>query len=347
MPFGNEYGDLITDALLNEITEDFDKQTDRRSFIKKTARWAGTAILLGSLGGIISCGKKEKPAEVLPTRSAKKPSARSESGNPDLSIARDENPSRATVKAIDAIGGMRRFVNPGNTVLIKPNASFMKPVDSATSTNPFVLKEIIRMCKECDASRVIIIDHTLQGDAKACLRVNGIGEIAKNAGAEIIAYGCEDTGHGITARIQGGYILNAVNIYPEVLQADVVISVPKAKHHSSTGVTLGMKNFIGVTTHMSELHALDIHKAIADLNLLIKPDLCVIDASTILLDNGPGGPGPIRRENAIIASHDIVAADSFACQFFGAEPKDIDYILLADKAGIGTMDYGKLKIKET
>lgn len=347
MSFEKEDVDLITEALLSEISEELSKQTDRRSFIKRAARWAGTAILLGSLGGVISCGKKEEHVKVLPSRKSKKPSAKGDSGNPDLSIARDENPSRAAAKAIDALGGMKRFVNPGNTVLIKPNASFMKPVDSATSTNPLVLKEIVRMCRECGASRVIVMDHTLQGDARACLRANGIWEIAKTAGAEIIAYGCEDTGHGVDTRIEGGYILDTVNIYPEVLEADVVISVPKAKHHSSTGVTLGMKNFIGVTTRMSELHATDIHKAIADLNILIKPNLCVIDASTILLDNGPGGPGPVRRENAVIASHDIVAADSFACQFFRVEPKEIEYIMLADRAGIGVMDYGKLRIAET
>ncbi len=339
-------GDSVPDDLLREIAEELIRHTDRRTFLKKTARWAGTAILFGSLGGIISCGENKRPVKIQPSRATRKPRATGDSAFPDLAIARDENPSNAAVKALDALGGMKRFVKPGDVVVIKPNASFMMPPESATSTNPFVVREIIKMCKQCQASRVIVMDHTLQGDANACLKANRIGEMAKGAGAEIIAYGGEDTGHGIETIVEGGYILESVSIYPEFLQADVVISVPKAKHHSTTGVTLGMKNFIGATTRMSELHARDIHKAIADLNILIKPDLCVIDASTILLDNGPGGPGPVRRENAVVASRDIVAADSFACQFFKIQPKEIDYIVLADKAGIGTMNYEKLNVTQ-
>ena len=238
-------------------------------------------------------------------------------------------------KAMDAVGGMRRFVKAGGTVVVKPNASFMDGPQAGTSTHPEVVASVVTMCRKAGAAKVIVMDHTLRGAAQTCLQSNGIGAAVKQAGGEILAFGAGESGHGVDAAIPGGVALHKTNIYPELLSADLVITVPKAKHHGSAGLSLGMKNFIGVITEMSSIHNVGLHQGIADLNTLIKPGLSIVDATTILLDNGPGGPGPTRSANTVIASHDVVAADAFACTLFGKSPSEIGYIVAGNRGGLG------------
>ena len=147
------------------------------------------------------------------------------------------------------------------------------------------MKEILPIATPND------LDYIPTGTPEQCLGAIGADEAARRAGAEVIAYAGSDHGHGIEVDIPRGKAMKSTSVYPEVLEADVIITVPKAKHHSGTGLTLGMKNFIGVTTYMSKIHQYDLNQAIADLNTLVLPSLSVIDASLILLENGPGGPG--------------------------------------------------------
>ena len=326
-------------ALLSEV--------ERRTFLKRAGRFGG-AVLLGTyLGFLASCGR-EQAARV--TRTAPVPSpppsnAPAPLPGADLAVATGADPSEITRKALDALGGMGRFVSRGDVVVVKPNASFTGKPEEGTSTHPEVLSQVVSMCREAGASRVIVMDHCLRGTPQACLTGNGIGVAAQAAGAEIIAYAAHDSGHGMAAAIPEGLSMRQVNIYPEVLSADVVITVPKAKHHGSTGLSLGMKNFIGVTSNMSNIHNYDLNQAIADLNTLVKPKLSVVDATIVLLENGPGGPGKTAALNTVIASGDVVAADSYACTLFGVTAKQVPYIVHGGRAGLGEVDYNKLNIR--
>jgi len=317
---------------------------ERREFIKKAGRWAGGLLLAGSLGALAGCGKKAEPvvrSTVPSSAPATQPAATSAA---DLAVAMGPSPAEITRKAIDAIGGMGRFVKPGYTVVVKPNASFMDGPQAGTSTHPEVAAQVVALCREAGATRVIVMDHTLRGAAQTCLASNGIGAAVKQAGGEILAFGAGDSGHGVDAAVPKGIALRQTNIYPEVLKANLVVTVPKAKHHGSAGLSLGMKNFIGVVTDMSNIHNVGLHQGIADLNTLVRPGLSVVDATTILLDNGPGGPGPTRAANTVIASRDVVAADAYACTLFGVSPSAIGYIKYANRAGLREIDYNRLRI---
>lgn len=330
-----EEGDLTSGALLREV--------ERRDFVKKAGKWTGGLILAAYLGTLASCGRKTAPVvrRIVPETTAAVPPPGAQA---DLAVAAGSSAGEITRKAVEAIGGMGSFVKEGDVVVVKPNASFLDGVSAATSTHPDVVGQVVAMCREAGASRVIVTDHCLRGTPEACFGANGIGEAVRKNGGEVIAYGAGDTGHGVDAEIPQGVVMKRTNIYPEVQEADVVITVPKAKHHSSAGLSLGMKNFIGVTTHMSSIHNLDLHRAIADLNTLVRPALTVTDATIILLDNGPGGPGPTKAANEVIASSDIVAADSYACTLFGLSASDVPYIVYGNQAGLGEVDYNKLKI---
>lgn len=314
---------------------------DRRDFLKKAGCWAGGVILGGALAAASGCGAKE--GEVT-RESAPSSSPAPAAGLPDLAVATGPEPGRTARKAIEALGGMSRFVKPGYFVVVKPNASFTDGPEAATSTHPEVVRQVVEMCRQAGAARVVVMDHCLRGSRDACLGGNGIGAAARQAGAEILVRDGSDSGHGVEASIPSGVAMRRASVYPEVLQANLVITVPKAKHHSSAGLSLGMKNFIGVMTGMSDIHNYGLHQAVADLNTLVRPGLSVIDASVILLDNGPGGPGTTHAANTVIAGRDVVAADSYSCALFGRSGADIGYIAAGHRAGLGEIDLNRVRI---
>lgn len=318
-------------------------EVERRAFLKKAGKWAGGLLLATYLGSLTSCGGKESAetavTEPAPATVTPKP------GPADLSVSSGGNPGEMARKAVDALGGMGRFVEKGDLVVVKPNASFLDGLENATTTDPRVVGEVVAMCREAGAARVIVMDHILCGTVRDGFgEGSGIGDAVERNGGEIIAFDASDRSHGVETEIPGAKSMKETSVYPEVLEADAVITVPKAKHHSGTGLTLGMKNFIGVTSNMSRIHTFDTHQAIADLNTLVRPSLSVVDASVILLDNGPGGPGPTREAGQVIASSDVVAADSYACTLFGLTAGDVPYVVHGGEAGLGEVDYNKLRI---
>ncbi|MFH1150162.1 MAG: DUF362 domain-containing protein [Actinomycetota bacterium] len=339
----NRFDGLVDPEEIERVIRRLGGDLERREFLKKMGRLAGGVLLGASLGAVAaSCGgrtptvtRTSAPATSPPPQPA--PAA-------DLAVATTGTPAEMTRKALDAIGGMSRFVQAGNVVVVKPNASFMDGLEGGTSTNPDVVAEVIKMCREAGAARVLLVDHTLRGAAEACLNANGIGAAARAAGAELLVRGGSDQGGGVTTPIPNAVAMTSADVYPEVLAADVVITVPKAKHHGSAGLSLGLKNFIGVTSNMSEIHNHGLQQSIADLATLVRPKLSVVDATVILLENGPGGPGATRAANTVIASGDVVAADSYACTLFGMTAADVPYIVHAAEAGLGTTDFNALKV---
>jgi uncharacterized protein (DUF362 family) len=130
------------------------------------------------------------------------------------------------------------------------------------------------------------------------------------------------------------------------VEADKVINLPVAKHHSLSGLTLGMKNWIGaVGGGRWSLHQ-DIHQTVVDLARFFKPAFTLIDATRIMLRNGPSGgsPGDVAVKNRIILSNDPVAADAAAAALFGLSPEDLKFLGLGQKRGLGTLKQENLRV---
>lgn len=320
-------------------------EVERREFLRRTGKLAGGALLAAMLGSLAGCGAKEIARKTVGTAPAPATAPLSTTAGADLAVAGGGgDPGALARKAVDALGGMGRFIKAGNVVAIKPNASFMDGPEGGTSTHPSVVAQVVAMCREAGASRVIVTDHCLRGASEICFTRNGIGAAARSAGAEVIAYGGSDSSQGREVAIPGGVALTRTSVYPVILDADVVITVPKAKNHGGAGLSLGMKNLIGTTANMSNVHSNDLHQGIADLASLVKPDLSIVDASICLTANGPGGPGPTSAPGIVIASPDFVAADSYACTLFGMTSADVPYITHAGQKGLGKVDYNSLKL---
>ncbi len=268
--------------------------------------------------------------------------------NPDVAIIKGDR-GAATRAAVELLGGMRRFVKPGNWVVIKPNMSFARPPEAGTNTSPEVVRELAVMCKEAGAASILIPDNVLHLES-ACLEKSGIQAA------------CAAVGKNMVRAISSPHLYQEViipkaediprtDVMNVVLKSDVLIAAPTAKSHSSAGVSLSMKGMMGLIYDRGVFHGrYDLDTSIVDLCTVLKADLVVIDASRVLSTGGPQGPGKVIQENTVIASVDMVAADATAVSMFEwygrrFKPAQVNHIRLAHQRGLGRMDIENLNIR--
>ena len=262
----------------------------------------------------------------------------------ELAVARNGAAAPLVRKAIEAIGGMGKFVKKGQSVLLKPNIGWDRLPEQAANTNPEALAEVIKMCLEAGAAKVRVLDRTCNEPRRCYLR-SGIEKAAKEAGAEVR--------HIVESRFQevkvsGGELITSWPVYRDAIESDVIINMPIAKHHAISGVTLGFKNLMGLLgDDRGSLHNHFMTK-IVDINMAIKPTLTIIDAYRIMLRNGPtgGNLADVAEKKIFIASADRVAADAWAMGLFNIDPNTVEYLRIAAKRGLGQLDLKRVKIQE-
>ena len=305
------------------------KRLSRREFISAVAG-ASAALIAGC-----SEGSGTTAGSVKARASKFEPNA--------LAVASGNNPAKNTRAAIDALGGIGKLVRKGDFVVIKPNIAWNRPPDAAATTNPQVVAELVRMCKEAGAGKVLVIDHIIDRPAEGVLGFTGIQAAAEKAGATVASAQNESDFRSVS--IPKGKMIKSDTCIKDILKADVFINVPIAKTHSATKLTLGMKNLMGCIFDRQAWHqAESLDQCIADYITAVRPDLTVLDATRILLTNGPKGPGETKDVKKIIASADPVAVDAYGATLFGLKAQDIGHIRLAHELGVGEIDLKKLKL---
>ena len=265
-------------------------------------------------------------------------------GQAYLAVAHGSSPEAITRAAIAALGGIERFVKPGNDVIIKPNiCSASHTFEYAATTNPEVVATIVTLCREAGAKRVRVMDSPFEGTDGQAYVTSGIEDAVKKAGGEMERMARMKYQESVIAQ---GKDLKKWSVYQDVLSADVLINVPIAKNHSIARLTLGMKNLMGVVLDRSQIHY-NLGQRLADLTSLLKPQLTVIDAVRIMTQGGPtgGSLSYVKKMDTIIASHDIVAADAYGTTLFGMKADDLDYIKAGAAMGLGQKDISNLKIE--
>ncbi|MBN1889328.1 MAG: DUF362 domain-containing protein [Thermoflexales bacterium] len=283
-------------------------------------------------------------ASSAPTVEPAAPSAPA-AGHAYLAVARGSDPARLTQAALAALGGIERFVKSGDDVIVKPNicVAYHTPEYAAT-TNPAVVASLVTLCLGAGARRVRVMDMPFGGTPEAAYAISGIEEAVKAAGGEMEIM--SPIKFAKTA-IPEGKDITSWEIYQDVLNADVVINVPIAKHHSSARLSLGIKNLLGVITRPNLMHR-DLGQRPADLASRVRPSLTVVDAVRILVAHGPSGGSlnDVRQMDTVIASHDFVAADAYAATLFGMSGADIPYIQAAARMDLGTLELDRVKLEE-
>ncbi len=266
-----------------------------------------------------------------------------QSSHPEMVIVKNGSPADMVNQAVENMGGIGRFVKKGQKVLIKPNIGWDRLPEQAADTNPEAVAAMVRLCKKAGADWIRVIDRTCN-QARRCYRRSGIEEAAAAAGAEvrhIVKNRFKEVG------IPQGEMIKSWPFYKDALEADVLINIPIAKHHSLSGVTLAFKNMMGIMGgDRGSIHR-DFMTKIVDINMAVKPTLTVIDAYRVLLRNGPSGGNldDVALKKECIVATDPVAADTYAFTLLDADPAGMEYLKIAQSRGMGTMDLEKAKIK--
>ncbi len=264
---------------------------------------------------------------------------------PDMVVARGSDPEQMVRQAIKAMGGMEKFINKGAKVLIKPNICVAYGTyENAYTTNPWVVGALVKLCLEAGAAAVKVFDYPFNGTAANAYVRSGIeAEVKKNGGEMVQWVGYKY----VPTTIKLGKEIKQIGVYDEVLKADAIINVPIPKHHSMAGLTLAMKNLLGVIDMRENIHP-NFGQRLTDLASQIKPVLNVVDAVRILMNNGPasGTKDDVKKMDTIFVTPDIVMADAYATTLFGKKPEDLRNVVVAAEANLGRKDLANLKIQE-
>jgi len=246
-------------------------------------------------------------------------------------------------KGIASLGGMKSFVKPNQTVVVKPNIGWDTSPEKGADTNPNLIYEIIKHCYDAGAKKVYVFDNTCNNWQK-CYKNSGIEDAVKNAGGVIVTG--KDEGMYQEVELKNAKILSKTKLHELILSSDVFINVPVLKNHSSTTVSCAMKNLMGTIWDRKFFHKNGLSQCIADCPTYRKPDLNIVDAYRVMKTNGPRGisPNDCITMKAQLISTDIVAVDTAAVKLFGINPEDITYLSKGQSNGLGTMDLKSLNI---
>lgn len=305
----------------------------RRDFLKLSGLTTASLVLMGT-----GCSAPAAPAA---PRQVNQPGT----DQAYLAVARGADPAAIVQAALAALGGIERFVKSGNNVVIKPNISvdYHTP-EYAVTTNPDVVAALVQLALGAGAKRVRVMDMPFGGTPASAYAISGIEAAVKAAGGEMevmspVKFAEFD--------IPDGKSIQSWEIYRDIMEADVLIDVPIAKHHSLARLTLGGKNLLGAVSKPNQIHQ-SLAQRIADLASVIRPTLTVVDAYRILKDHGPtgGSLNDVQETHTIIASHDMVAADAYGATLFGLKGEDVPFVNKCAEMGLGTLDLSGVKVEE-
>lgn len=300
----------------------------RRSFMNKTMILGTSTLLSRNLVGVASAG-----AEAF-----------------DLAVVTGEDYYKNTLEAVGLLGGMEKFVSRSSVVGLIVNSPWRNP---GTSTNPSVALAVIKMCTDAGAKEI----WSIEGASPSYWKKSDHAEMLSD---EINSLKM-DTGNYVKVNIPEGKSLKMAEIEKRLLECDVLINVPIVKDHEGTRFTGTLKNMMGSTArstnrffHMSTRPDTGnfyedvsfLSQCIADLNLVRKPDLCVTDATQMVVENGPAGPGKLTTPQKIIAGTDRVAVDAYSAKVLGLEADKVLMIQMAYQHRLGEMELSKLRIQE-
>ncbi|MBN1534205.1 MAG: DUF362 domain-containing protein [Spirochaetes bacterium] len=251
-----------------------------------------------------------------------------------------ETVARMAAEAFNAMGGIGSFIRSGMNVVIKPNIGWNAGPSRAHNTNPDLVEAVAGLCVQRGA-RVKVFDRPCAPERMA-YRNSGIQAAARNAGATVEFMGERYR----TVRVPNGLNLQTLPVYEDILEADFVINMPIAKHHSLARLTMAMKNLMGVIGGDRGIYHGQMDKNIVDFVKAIPTHLTILDATRILINHGPasGTPADVRTPKTLVIGTNPVTVDAYGATLFGLRPGQLRYLVLASQAGMGEINLGRMSI---
>ncbi len=282
---------------------------------------------------------------------ALEPSTVALSGIPDFSKTSNEGPVMAIAKGTDradmihrtlgALGGMKRFVQQGDRVVIKVNAAFASPPAISATSHPDLVEAVVKACLKAGAADVVVTDNPIN-DPASCFRLTGIGPAAEAAGGRVILPTADQFAD---VTLAGARLIREwpVLIGP-LAKADCLIGVAPLKDHHRSGASMTIKNWYGLLGGRRNVFHQDIHTIITELAALVRPNLVILDAVTTMMHNGPtgGSISDLADTNTLVAGIDPVAVDAVGARILGRRPDQLPHLQQAADAGVGILDYQTL-----
>jgi uncharacterized protein (DUF362 family) len=254
-------------------------------------------------------------------------------------------------EALSPLGGIEAFVKPNQTVLIKPNQTVFYSAEEGCTTDPLVVGAIVRLAKEAGAKRVQVAESSGGFfSSLQCMEITGMAAVAEKEGAELIDLGSDEVENRVV-KIPGGLFLKECPIPAPLLEADVIINVPKAKNHHIEPISGALKNWVGAVNQnwRNHHHGDEEHiERFMDIMTVTRPALCVADALVCGEGDGPIANLP-RWAGCILASDDPVATDVSICRLLGHDPEKLNFAREAERRGLGTrteIEYAGVPLEE-
>ncbi|GAB6907389.1 Tat pathway signal sequence domain protein [Desulfosarcina cetonica] len=317
---------------------------DRREFIRRCTR-AGLSVTAASTLAFLFYDRKAPAMDMGGSPAIRLPDYCLATMKNRLCIARATDRAAAVRQAFAALGGMQAFVKPGERVLLKVNAAFASPPALGATSHPDLVAAVVRLCKEAGAARVTVTDNPIN-DPATCFALSGIDAAARKAGAEVIV---PRDSFFTRFSVKGGRLIQdwPVLLAP-LLDADRVIGLAPVKDHHRSGASMTLKNWYGLLGGRRNIFHQDVHSLIGELAVMIRPTVVVLDGIESMLTNGPtgGSLSDLKPTGTLIVSTDPVAADAVGTTLLGRQATDLPFLVKAQKAGAGTIDYRSLDLKE-
>lgn len=321
---------------------------DRREFLRQ-AGMTGLAVA-GAAGGAAWLydprggdqyfrDQRVDQAKRLPSFQVERPA-----GAVSLAIARGADPEHLTRAAIGELGGMGAFIDKGDVVLLKPNVAFDRAPLLGATTRPEVLKTVAVLCRQAGARQVLVADNPIN-QPEGCFFKSGIQQAAAEAGAELVL---PRSSAFEPVQIDGEVLSTWPMFYSPFARATKVIGIAPCKDHNLCSGSMTMKNWYGLLGGRRNQFHQRIHGIVSDFPHMIKPTLVVLDATRVLMRNGPtgGNLGDVAERGVLVAGTDMVAVDTFGYTLLDRDPARLEYLHRAEARGLGTTRWRELNWRE-
>lgn len=265
---------------------------------------------------------------------------------PELAIARGRDPLGMLRASLGALGGVGRFIRPGDVVIVKPNVAFDRAPALGATTDPGVLAAVVTLVREAGAAEVRVVDNPINSP-EGSFHKSGIADAAARSGARVML---PDPGHFRTLAVDGVELIGRwPMLHRPFVGATKVIGVAPLKDHNLCSASMTMKNWYGLLGGRRNQFHQRIHQIVAELAVMMRPTLVVLDATRVLVSNGPtgGSLSDVKPMDTMVVATDQLAADAYGYEMLlGRDPGGLPYLELAEARGVGTRDWRRLRREE-
>ncbi len=316
---------------------------DRRWFLNRLLRAGLGTLGIGALGWAFwdrqgpRPGEEITPGDPLPDFSIPDQAKR-------LAVVHGAERGANVAAALAALGGMQRFIRAGDRVLLKVNAAFAAPPMLGATTHPEVVSQVARLCFQAGARQVLVTDNPIN-DPASCFALSGIAAAAQSAGAQVIL---PEARRFENYSLPHGRLIRHWPLLREPLRrVDKVIGLAPVKDHHRSGASMTLKNWYGLLGGRRNIFHQEIHTIIAELALLIRPTLVILDGTMSMMRNGPTGGSldDLKPTQTLIAGTDPVAVDAAGAALLDKTVDDLPHLRMAERLGAGTVEYRSQLVK--